>query len=864
MYRARDTRIGRDVAIKKLTEGYSGNADMLKRFYQEAGHTGNLHHPNIVTIYDFGDEDGQPYIVMQYLDGDPLDELIRSNAPIHICEKLNILEQVCAALAYAHSQGIIHRDVKPANIIVQKDGLAKLLDFGIARADDRMVDGGVTRTGTMVGTPEYMAPERFEAGTVIDGRSDIFSAGVVLYETLTGVRPFPAKYPDVVNQILHQPPIPLDQYLPSCPPQLKQVIEQALAKKPQDRYVSAGDMSADLNAINEQLKKERATELLAEANAAARKQDLPQAKLLIRQVLRFAPQSTAAKEMMQQVNQQISLQELHRRIGQLIVAAKDAIRARRWDQAESACSEGLQLDTGNVDLQALLSEVEVGKQKKAKIQQLLRAAEAERNRGNYSAASERAKEAHELEPSDSRILAVYKELEKESEEQRRKAKLQKLLEKTRGHLTAQRLAEAAGTLEQAEGLDPADPDLLLLKDEVSEAVRQEEKTQLVASLDEEITAAVTLEQTQSAMVQLTAALRSHPADAALMRLKLQLEPRLKELQFRRVIAEVSEACRRLPSYDALTKVREALAHFPGNSDLLKLESAILDRLARGQREKTLTDYLSRAHALLEDNLYLETVKILERCLQDGFSSPEIIALLNLAKSRAAERMSQELVERSFLDAKALLAEENYEAVIDLLTPVLARIEEPSLHPLLAEATERQKLVEKRIDQLVLEVGSLADLGLYDAAIGLIREEPPGVRKTKRLQSAFDVCSAMREREEERLKSIGAVYALLASPECTLAAQKLMSDRAPSPGIQEIEKRLEARVQLIADRHVAKAIDSARQALAADDAVLAESVIQTISGWQECCSPALQTEWKDIHTIVLTAKKVLHFRKVLRR
>ena len=227
VYRARDARIGRNVAIKTLTEGFSGNAEMLKRFYQEAGHTGNLRHPNIVIIYDFGDENGLPYIVMEYLDGDPLDQLIREKIPLHLSVKLEIIEQVCLALAYAHAQGTIHRDVKPANVIVQQDGLAKLLDFGIARADEDHVDGGMTRTGTLVGTPAYMAPERLE-GAKFDGRSDIFSAGVVLYQLLTGRLPFDAEYPAILSQILQQDPPPLSEYISAYPPQLDQVIERAL------------------------------------------------------------------------------------------------------------------------------------------------------------------------------------------------------------------------------------------------------------------------------------------------------------------------------------------------------------------------------------------------------------------------------------------------------------------------------------------------------------------------------------------------------------------------------------------------------------------------------------------------------------
>jgi serine/threonine-protein kinase len=863
VFRARDARIGRDVAIKKLTEGYAGNLDMLKRFYQEAGHTGNLRHPNIVIIYDFGDEDGQPYIVMEYLDGDPLDQLIANNASLHLSEKLNILEQVCAALAYAHSHGIIHRDVKPANIIVQKDGVAKLLDFGIARADDQRIDGGMTRTGTMVGTPEYMAPERFETGTIVDARSDIFSAGVVLYETLTGTRPFPAKYPEVVNQILHTDPPPLRQYACAYPSSLDQVMKLALAKKPQERYAHAGDMSSDLNAISVQLRRDRAAELLAEARSAADRGDLAQAKLLLRQILRFDVQNAAAKEMMQEINVQVSRLEVRRRIEQLIAVAKEAVRVRNWDHAESACSEGLQMDTGNVDLTALLSEAEAGRQRKEKIQQYLHDAEFERNRGNYMAASENAKKAQELDPTDSRVLAVCRELEQELEERRKKSNLEKLLQRTREHLAAQRFPDAAKTLDTAESLDSTDPELLLLKDQLNEAVRLEEKNRLVVSIQEQIDQAVTLEQMQAAMAQLTAALATHFAEPTLLRLKMKLEPRLRDLQVKRVVVEVNEACRRLPPQEALAKVREALTHSPGSADLLKLESVVLERLAREGRERWLAEYLAKAHALLEDNLYLETVKVLESCLQAGFSSPDIIDLLEMAKSRAAERVSQELVERSFLDAKKLISEEDYEAAIELLVPVLARTDEPSLRSLLEEATQKLQLLDQRIDHLLSEIQLLSQLGLYDAAVGLIRKESDGTRKGKRLQAAFDSCAAILEREEKELTSLGGLYASMDRPE-SAAAIRQRSDAQPSSacssGTHEIEKRLETRVKVIADRHLARAFETARQALGADDAVLAENVLQNVSGWQACCSPALGAEWKAVQSEIWAAKKVLRFRK----
>ena len=158
---------------------------MLQRFYREASQTGALRHNNIVIVFDAGDQDGEPYIVMEYVEGEPLDKIIKRER-IHLQLALSIVEQICAALAYAHRNGVIHRDIKPANVIIRADETVKLLDFGIAR-DDNHVDTSLTSTGALVGTPPYMAPERFR-GAPVDGRSDIFSAGVLL-SLLSGGNP---------------------------------------------------------------------------------------------------------------------------------------------------------------------------------------------------------------------------------------------------------------------------------------------------------------------------------------------------------------------------------------------------------------------------------------------------------------------------------------------------------------------------------------------------------------------------------------------------------------------------------------------------------------------------------------------------
>jgi len=886
VYRARDPRIGRDVAIKTLTEGFSGDSEMLKRFYQEAGQTGNLRHPNIVTVYDFGDEEGLPYIVMEFLDGEPLDKIIRHQEPLHLGARLDIIEQVCSALAYAHLQGIIHRDVKPANVIVQRDGLVKLLDFGIARAghqghQHQPTDRNMTRTGTLVGTPAYMAPERLR-GEPFDGRSDIFSAGVMLYQVVTGALPFDAEYPAILHQILQQDPPPLSNYLSAYPPFLEKVIARALAKDPFERYAHASDMAADLNGVGSQLKIERVAQLFAESQAAVAARNYVEARGLLSQLLRMNSQHPEAKQLMSSVDQYFNLQKTRERIEQLKRAALEALSVRNWEPAIAYCTEALHLEADNPEIAALLAQANAGKQTLEQIQRLMRDAESARHSGNFESAREFAGKAAHLDPTDSRIVAICRVLDQEVEEARRKTRLRQLLNQAQESLSAARLTEAFRAITEAEEIAPSDAELLRLKDELGALERQQERKRLVNDLQEKSAVALSFEQVQEISGQVAAALEKFPSEPTLLRLKMQIEPRLRDHQRKRLITEVSDACRRLPPVEALARIRDALAQLPGNEDLLKLESAISQRLTREQREQMLSEYMRKAHTLLEDHLYLETVKVLEHCEKEGFSSPEMTELLNLARSAAAERISQDLVERTFLEAKQLLEAEDYEAVLKLLPPVLERVDEPALRRQLDEATQKQAVLEKRVQQVLDEVERSRAMELFDAAIGLIHSEPAGVRLSRRVQAVLESLTAARELEAARLASLGQVYAALNDPESVALFERLTSESAPAspvsgaaipgvtipgsaiPGTQMIAQRLGARLRHIADQQLGKSIEAARQALSTDDAASAHTILEDATGWQSSASAPVQAEWKTVQEEIAAARKVLRFRKSSRR
>ncbi len=248
VYRGRDPFIKRTVAVKTCQ---SEDEEIKKRFFREAELSGNLHHRNITTIYDFGVQDGIPYIVQEYLTGEDLDKMIKRGDVIPLARKLEILMDVCEGLGYAHSAGIIHRDIKPSNIRILQDGAVKIMDFGIAKSFQS--ESTLTQTGITLGTAAYLAPEQIR-GEAVDPRTDIFSLGVLAYELLTGQKPFRGEHiSTVLFKILNEKPDPVSRQNPEIPPSVDRAVEKAIEKSPPNRYESVAEFKRDLAAIVKQI-----------------------------------------------------------------------------------------------------------------------------------------------------------------------------------------------------------------------------------------------------------------------------------------------------------------------------------------------------------------------------------------------------------------------------------------------------------------------------------------------------------------------------------------------------------------------------------------------------------------------------------
>ncbi|MBK9179855.1 MAG: Stk1 family PASTA domain-containing Ser/Thr kinase [Acidimicrobiales bacterium] len=250
VYLAHDQLLERPVAVKVLFPEYAADPAFVERFRREAQAAANLNHPNIVGVYDWGQQGGTYFIVMEYVDGRSLADILRADGPLPPNTCADIADQVAAALGFAHRNGVVHRDVKPGNALITPAGHVKVADFGIARALNAG-DDGLTRAGLVMGTATYFSPEQAQ-GLAVDQRSDLYSLGVVMYECLTGYPPFAGDTAvAIAYQHVQQPPVPLRQVDVSVPPGLEAVVLKLLAKNPVDRYATADDLRGDLKRFRE-------------------------------------------------------------------------------------------------------------------------------------------------------------------------------------------------------------------------------------------------------------------------------------------------------------------------------------------------------------------------------------------------------------------------------------------------------------------------------------------------------------------------------------------------------------------------------------------------------------------------------------
>ncbi|MGA9389257.1 MAG: protein kinase [Candidatus Sulfotelmatobacter sp.] len=848
VYRAFDKHLGREVAIKTITEGFAGDPEMLERFYREAAKTGMLKHPNIVTVYDLGEQEGFPYIVMEYVAGEALDRVIQSARPLALVFRLKVIEQVCSALAYAHRNDVIHRDVKPANVIVQPDGVAKLLDFGIARQEKQ--ERGLTRTGNVIGTIHYMAPERLR-DRAFDGRSDIFSAGIMLYQLLTGQLPFSGEDASVIQKLLNERYPPLSNYLSDYPPALDVILDRSLAKDPNDRYSSADEMAGDLYAVADEVKKGQVLEMLEQAESLVKEQELLKARELLLQVTKLDAQHTKARQLLVQVQQALALRQRAGQIRELRFQADAALQERQYDIAIGHLEEALRLDQSSSELAELLESVRRKKQTRERIEGYLRQADGARNRGDLESAQAIIAKALDLDKEDSRVRAAYAVIVQQVEEAARVAKARQLLESARSEMGNRRFAAAMKLLNDVEQIDPSNPELISLLKQAKAGQEQEQRRRVVEQLQNEISLATTHEQLTTAAARVNLALERMPNEPSLLKFKGQLSRQIAESEARREVDETVRRCRALldtAPQEALQLVRDKLRDFPGNERLLILQTSVEEEVENSRLQEYREHFLAQANKAISQSQYRQAVRLLETCQADGIVSAEISELLEFARHEAEQQERESLVETIYAEAQGLLAKGSYEAAIRLLEPVVQQTGDVSMRVLLDKARSQEQAVRQRIEAVMNAARELISVELYEEAAIFLESQPDAVLEIPVVQEEIRKVRAAWESEAEALQLVGTAYGALDNLDISggwLALEAGLQAHPESLLLKRARETFGSRMRVTADQALSLALTKARAALAAGDSRSAVDLMNSASDIANHASLELQGERQQL-------------------
>jgi serine/threonine-protein kinase len=851
VYRAEDKRIGRLVAIKTLTEGFSGQPEMLERFYREA-QAGILQHPNIVIVYDLGDEDGVPFIVMEYVSGEPLDKLISSGRHLSMIEKLSIIEQVCAALGYAHHRGVVHRDIKPANVIVQQDGQAKIVDFGIARVQGSSGEGGLTRTGNVIGTIHYIAPERLK-GRPFDGRSDIFATGVMLYLMLTGQLPFNGEDMAVLQKLVNEPHPPLSTYLSNYPQALDAIVDRALAKDPEHRYATAEEFAADLHGLGEQLKKGQITELFSDAERLTAEQQFGRAREVLLQLVRIDPQHTGARQLIGIVQQNLARLQRAEQVRQLVAEADEAIHSSRFNEAMGSLDRAIELDPENPELKARLQDAKEKKRCQDEVGTLMSQADGFRERGDWTGALRVVEKALSLNQQDTKVRAAYAEFTRQARLAAQKEQIREMLGKAKQELGSRRYTGAIEILREVTKLDPSLPEAESMLQTAVGAQEQERRRKLIEQIQAEIENCLAAENYDRATELVERAVEQLPTESSLLQLKTRVALQTRTYRTRQLIdttaAKAQQVFLQSPG-EALLIVQKALQELPGEERLLALEESLRQRLKAAEIEEVRGRYMREAQGAIDRGQFDKAIETLESYQLEFADAVGVGELLEYAKREVAQQQRRTRIAACVTQARELLLQERFDQTIQLLEPAVQETSDPTLSRLLEEARTKREALLRKSEAVMSQIARHRERGQLDEAINLLQALPAtGVAGTPQNALLAEIRGEKARKEATAAALAAAAQASdLASFQSAVdSLQKLQRAWGDTPEISKAVSGIESRRAQLANETVARSVEAARAALLENNASAAINALKASVEWFEFAGSSQQADWKRLNS-----------------
>lgn len=747
VYKAQDPFIGRLVALKTITGALVGRPDLLERFYQEARSAGALQHPNIVTVYELGKESETPFIAMEFLEGESLESIIERRPVLTLTQKVSYIVPVCRALDYAHKRGVVHRDIKPGNVMVTKDGGVKVVDFGIAR----LMDSSHTQTNTIIGTLGYMSPQQIR-GERADERSDIWATGVMLYELLTYQRPF-----DGANQTALMlniasddiQPTPIKTLAPDCTPALESMLAKMLQKDITQRYQTMEEVLFDFEPIWRRLQEASVAEMIAGSEDLIRSKNFTRARDVLRRALQIDSRNSRAKTLLEQVNVELRQTVVRSQVNSALERARQLLAEGRHKEAKAEAEAALKLDPESAPAKELIAESDRAGERARKIEETLRAAKQKLAEGALEDAADRAKQVLDWESENPLAHALQKQIEEQIAQREARKHLADTLQRARKLWADQKVEECIALLSDAQKEFPSEPEIARLM----EVAKQEH------------------------------------ADQRRRKLLADAKALLADQRFDEAIAAT----------EAVAK------EYPGDESTKKLRELIVQEKEELARQKKLQKDIADLQSLVNSEKYSEAVFRGEKLLREYPRHAELFELMNFARAEAAKFEQKRLAGEALKEVDQLLQQSKFQAAISFAERALARFPHDSgLESALDQAragakqAERQQLLRKRIAEIESKLNSGQQTSAAELARQTIASLGADEQVDNLLHRAEDAVAQKREKTKERESKVAEAETLIASGHFGDATQILQAGIATQmfsrtdPRVEQLFRKIDER------------------------------------------------------------------------
>ena len=721
VYKARDPLIDRLVALKTITGAPSAQTNLLDRFYQEARSAGALQHPNIVTIYELGHEKNTPFIAMEYLEGESLDRIIEQRPVLPLSVKLGYIVRVCDALAYAHQHNVVHRDVKPANIMVTKEGVVKVVDFGIAR----LTDMSMTQPNMMIGSRAYMSPQLYK-GERADARSDIWAVGVSLYELLAYKRPFTGdSEAELMFHIIYEKPDELLSSSPECTEELAAIVGKMLDKKSDDRFQSMEDLLHAIEPIWKAAQQATVSGLLADCQELVVAKDLQRAQALLRKALHIDVGNTQAKSMLEKVSVELRRTEILPRLKEHLSRGEGFLKAGQLREAKAEVQAALGLDSKHEPAQKLLTEIEAAAAKAQQVEQKLKLTKQRLAEGALTEAAAALGQALELDDANLLAQELKKQIEEERVRREKRKKLGEILHRARTLWTELNYEECLTVLAAALQEFPNEPELKKLQESARTDQAEQQKQRHMA----EVRKLLGQQNFAEARKILDVLIKDYPQDTAVKNLQnLALQEEQEQKRQKRLESEITVLRGMLGAgkyKQVVAKGEPLLQEYPQDYELKELVNYARGEVAQQEQKRKEEEREKQIQGFLMCERYGEALDAARKAVEEY---PKQDAFRKLATEAEALKKEQDDREKARNEMQRRVREINSKINLDKITDAIDLAQQtmetmgpdPKVTQLLHGAEEKKKKKED-VEKKVTNLESLVNKGDHVGATQLFKE-----------------------------------------------------------------------------------------------------------------------------------------------